>query len=618
MKKIYILFISIFFLNINLLASTSPDEELQNADLFAGASDKKSAKIFNESCISCHSGGVPRAPHATTFSAMSADYILETLNGVMSSQASHLSKNEKIKLAEFISGGSISTNIPNPNFCSNEITKSKIKFNDKNSYSQWGYDRHNTRRANSEINSKNAKTMKLKWVFAFPGATRSRSQPSVSGNVIYIGGQNSNLYALDRETGCVRWMTKAQGEIRSAPVIEKINNKHFIYAGDYEGNVYKYDALTGENIWTKSLRYHPRVILTGSVRVYDEVIYVPLSSREWADGANPDYECCTFRGGVMALDAITGEELWTTYSIPVPAKHLGDYNESGRKILAPSGVPVWNSPTIDDERGLVYVGTGESYTSPAADTSDAILAIDKSKGGIVWSFQAQTGDAWNMGCFISPKSGCPKEDGPDWDFGASTILMKTSKGRNILFGGRKSGHVYALDPDQEGKLLWSRKIGRGGFAGGIHWGMTIDSDNIYAPIADKNYINKFPGPATPGIYSLNAINGDINWRFEPKDRCNGLSSCDRGISAALSSTNDIIIGAGMDGWLYILDSKKGNLLWEFNTNRDFSEFSNIKAYGGTIEGLGPVISGNNLYINSGYQYGGNMPGNVLLGFEIKN
>ena len=76
MKKFYLLFISVFILNANLLASTSPDEELQNADLFAGATDKKSAKIFNESCISCHSGGVPRAPHATTFSAMSADYIL--------------------------------------------------------------------------------------------------------------------------------------------------------------------------------------------------------------------------------------------------------------------------------------------------------------------------------------------------------------------------------------------------------------------------------------------------------------------------------------------------------------------------------------------------------------
>ena len=551
MKKIYIVFILIIFFTSSSFASSSPESSSENHNNFAGAADKASAKIFTESCMNCHSGGVPRAPHSTTFSAMSADYILETLHGIMSSQASHLNENEKIKLAEFISGGSVSTNIPEPKFCSKDISEIIIELNDKNSYSQWGYDKENTRRATSDINSINAKNMKLKWVFAFPGATRSRSQPSVSGNVVFVGGQNSNLYALDRDTGCVRWKTKTQGEIRSAPVIEKIKNNHYIFAGDYEGNVYKYDAITGNNIWTKSLRYHPRVILTGSVRVYDEVIYVPLSSREWADGANPDYECCTFRGGVMALNANTGEELWTTYSIPVPAKHMGDFNESGKKILAPSGVPVWNSPTIDNKRNLIYIGTGESYTSPAADTSDAILAIDKTKGGIVWSFQAQKGDAWNMGCFISPKSGCPKEDGPDWDFGASTILMKTTNGKNILFGGRKSGHVYALDPDQNGKLLWSKKIGRGGFAGGVHWGMTTDNDNIYAPIADKNYINKFPGPATPGIYSLNALDGRINWKFEPKDRCNGNPSCDRGISAALTSTNDIIVGAGMDGWLYI-------------------------------------------------------------------
>ena len=187
MKKFYILFLSIFIFNTYLLASVSSEKESQNADLFAGATDKKSAEIFNDSCISCHSGGVPRAPHATTFSAMSADYILETLNGVMSSQASHLNKDEKIKLAEFISGGSVSTNIPEPNFCSAEILDSKINFDDKDSYSQWGYDKHNTRRAKSKINSENAKTMKLKWVFAFPGATRSRSQPSVSGlSLIHI------------------------------------------------------------------------------------------------------------------------------------------------------------------------------------------------------------------------------------------------------------------------------------------------------------------------------------------------------------------------------------------------------------------------------------------------
>jgi polyvinyl alcohol dehydrogenase (cytochrome) len=147
--------------------------------------------------------------------------------------------------------------------------------------------------------------------------------------------------------------------------------------------------------------------------------------------------------------------------------------------------------------------------------------------------------------------------------------------------------------------------------------MTTDGKSIFAGISDKNYINKFPGPATPGVYSLDAKTGSLNWKFEPQDRCEGLGgACDRGISAALSSTNDIIIAAGMDGWMYILDNTSGKLLWEFNTNVDFSEYTDIKAYGGTIEGLGPVIAGSNLFMNSGYQYGGNMAGNVLLNFEL--
>ena len=92
----------------------------------------------------------------------------------------------KVKLAEFITGSKVATNLPEPNFCEKEIPP--INFNKNNSFTQWGYDRQNTRRSNSNINSQNIKKLKLKWVFAFPGATRSRSQPSVSGNVIFIGG----------------------------------------------------------------------------------------------------------------------------------------------------------------------------------------------------------------------------------------------------------------------------------------------------------------------------------------------------------------------------------------------------------------------------------------------
>ncbi len=56
-----------------------------------------------------------------------------------------------------------------------------------------------------------------------------------------------------------------------------------------------------------------------------------------------------------------------------------------------------------------------------------------------------------MGCFVEA-AGCPEEDGPDWDFGASVILAEIDNEKSVLFAGRKSGHVYALDPDNQGKL----------------------------------------------------------------------------------------------------------------------------------------------------------------------
>ena len=104
----------------------------------------------------------------------------------------------------------------------------------------------------------------------------------------------------------------------------------------------------------------------------------------------------------------------------------------------------------------------------------------------------------------------------------------------------------------------------------------------------------------------------------PSDRCSESKkpACDRGISAALTLTNDLIIGGGLDGWLYILNKDTGKVLWEFNTDVDFSSNTNIPAHGGSIESDGAVVVGNNLLINSGYLYGGRLGGNVLLNFEL--
>ena len=134
----------------------------------------------------------------------------------MSAQAEGLTKKEKIGISEYITGGKVSSSLPEPNFCKSK--NESIILVEENSYKEWGYDKENSRYTKSNLSSQNAKKLKLKWVFAYPSASRARSQPSISGNTIFVGGQNLYLYALDRETGCVRWRTKVDGEIRSAPL----------------------------------------------------------------------------------------------------------------------------------------------------------------------------------------------------------------------------------------------------------------------------------------------------------------------------------------------------------------------------------------------------------------
>ena len=158
----------------------------------------------------------------------------------------------------------------------------------------------------------------------------------------------------------------------------------------------------------------------------------------------------------MAIDSETGLLQWRHYTIPDEPKEVGK-SSLGTPVLAPSGAPSWSSPTIDIERRLVYIGTGENYSSPAEGNSDAILAINMGDGSRAWTRQSTAGDAWNVACMMEDNPNCPEEDGPDFDHGSS-ILVRHEDNSELLLAGHKNGTVYALDPDNEGELIWSRKI----------------------------------------------------------------------------------------------------------------------------------------------------------------
>ncbi|MDE2911511.1 MAG: hypothetical protein OXL68_01105 [Paracoccaceae bacterium] len=120
-------------------------------------------------------------------------------------------------------------------------------------------------------------------------------------------------------------------------------------------------------------------------------------------------------------------------------------------------------------RGRNYAGTGQNYTRPATGTSDAIIALDIGTGKLAWSFQAIVGNAWKLACQSRPHGRtCPDPPGPDHDFGMSPMLVARPHGKEILVAGQKSGTVWALEPDDDGAILWSTQVGKGGALGDIH------------------------------------------------------------------------------------------------------------------------------------------------------
>ena len=103
---------------------------------------------------------------------------------------------------------------------------------------------------------------------------------------------------------------------------------------------------------------------------------------------------------------------------------------------------------------------------------------------MLWHRQATVNDSFVVACSSADRTNCPDPPGPDHDFAQSPILVSLRDGQRVLVIGQKSGVVHALDPDQEGKILWQTRIGKGGPLGGIMWGSAADQDRVYVANSD--------------------------------------------------------------------------------------------------------------------------------------
>jgi len=322
----------------------------------------------------------------------------------------------------------------------------------------------------------------------------------------------------------------------------------------------------------------------------------------------------------VALDAASGRQIWKAYTIAEAAQPTTK-NALGTQLYGPSGASVWSSPTVDPKANALYVATGNSYSNPAADTSDAIIAFDLKTGEMLWHRQATPTDSFVVACFGADKTNCPEGHGPDHDFGQSPILVSLNDGRRMLVIGQKSGVVHAFDPDARGKVLWQTRVGQGGALGGIEWGSAADRERIYVANSDVRFLRdgtrRLDAAQGGGLFALNLSDGKVTMQVPPVP-CGDRAQCSPALSAAVTAIPGVVFAGGVSGYLRAYATDAARLLWEFDTARDYATVNGVPGRGGAIDGPGPVIVDGMLYVNSGYAQWSGLPGNVLLAFGISD
>ncbi len=595
---------------------------------------KSGELLYQRSCALCHDHGEAlRAPTLATLKGMRYQQIYYALTvGKMQAQGQTLSGAQRSDLIDFLIGrAQVSDAWTAPMRCAPD--RRKVDLSMPATVADFGFDLRNHRHLTAQeagIRTADFRHMELAWALAFPRATTMRAQAAIVGSTLFLPvADAAQLYAIDiAERPCLKWIYKSDVPLRTGVGYGALPGSHrkVLVFADVGTRIHLIDAATGAPLWKHAVHLTPLSNTTGTPVLLGTRVYVPLSASEINIGADAKHLCCTTHGSVIALDAKTGREIWTAHTME-DAKPIRDRGD-GQMMWGPSGAPIWTSPAIDEQRGVLYVGTGEATSAPAAPTTDSVLAIDLKTGAIRWRFQATADDIFLTGCLVKHDGlNCPHEGRLlDHDFGASIILARRADGHDLLLAGQKSGTLFALDPDEQGKLLWKHSFGAGSPIGGIHWGLAFDGARVFVPM------NTFPGAdgkdagEVSGLHAVAVDSGRVLWSYYPQPDCSGarqarVRTCATvtGMTGAPAVIAGAVVEGSADGFLRAFDVNTGELLFQFDTTQPLSTANGVPGNGGALDNASIVAANGYLFVNSGYGIiGGQTPGNLFLAFHARH
>jgi polyvinyl alcohol dehydrogenase (cytochrome) len=597
--------------------------------------------LYRQRCATCHDNATDRTPARAVIAANPPAFIYNALrNGVMQPMAAGLSEDDMKAIALYLSpqtGGRGTAGDPNVNAIWGASSASMpldgprcaaaapaVNLAAADQWNGWSPGKDNARyQTRPGLAASDVPRLRVKWAFRYPGS--KNGQATVIGERLFVTSMSGAIYALNARTGCVYWRHDAPSATRSSvsvgPITANGRTRTALYFSDWSKSAAALDAETGEEIWRTQIEDQTGVQMTGAPTLWRDVLLVPISTGNEAFATNDNYECCKFIGSLVALDARTGRILWKRYTTDqrnLPYR----LNARGQQMWGPAGGSIWSAPTIDAARGLAYVSTSNSHTDAPNEGSNSVIAINLRTGEVAWRNQVWPNDNYIIGC---PRAAnCPAQIGPDFALGASPILHTGRDGRQLLLAGQKSGILWALDPADNGKLVWKRQLSPGSALGGIEFGPAADEDRVYVGISDV----VLPADRSrAGMYALRISDGEIVWSAPtPRLTCRWRNNyCNPAISQAVTVIPGIVFAGSMDGHFRAYQASDGKVVWDYDTaGQPHRTVLGEEAYGGVIDGAGPTVAGGMVYVHSGYagRQTANpndltgRDGNLLLAFSV--
>ena len=491
----------------------------------------------------------------------------------------------------------------------------------------------------AEINTSNVAALKADWQTHLNGSGvgppfSGEAQPIVQGGVIYVPTGADDVFAIDVESGKQLWVYQSKldktittvccGWVSRGVAI----GEGKVFLGRLDGEIVALDQRTGKEVWSvQAERWQDGFTITSAPLYYDGMIITGFAGGER-----------TARGRVRAFSAKTGKLLWTFFTVPGPGEMGHDSWPQDNPSWQYGGAAVWQTPAVDAKHGLIYFSTGNAGPDFNGSLrkgdnlfSVSIVAIEAKTGKYRWHFQQVHHDLWD---YDSPSpvvlfdmiyNGQAREAAAEigktgWVYILDRVTGKpligidempvpqeprqnTAATQPFPVGDAVVPHSIDIPPAgfrlvNEGRIFtpyWDKPVvAKPGSWGGTNWPPSSYDPRLgFLFVCANDQMGRFrvgapqepkPGAGnTQGLFGFSDIplNGifaavdmrtnTIVWRQRWKDSC---------YSGSAATAGDIVFTGRNDGRFVALDSRNGDVLWEFQTGAGVNSTASIFQYKG--------------------------------------